>query len=170
MTFSWMLQFIQANQGSSTFSWIDIVIPESEIPSWINNQSEGDSIRIDPYPTVHDNDIDNNFIGIAYCAVFSVAPEDPIMATNARLSEFTCVGFGRCRSIGSAIIPLIVDGDLITTQSSHMCLIYYPQKTFDFVRPGKITEQPDDLDVKARIKEGKGFGCEGKEVWISFGI
>jgi Leucine-rich repeat (LRR) protein len=37
MTFSWMLQFIKANQRSY-FNRIEIVTPGSEIPSWINNQ------------------------------------------------------------------------------------------------------------------------------------
>ncbi|CAK8577146.1 unnamed protein product [Lathyrus sativus] len=47
----------------------------SEMPSWCNNQSEGDSIRIDLSPIMPDND--NNIYGIACCAVFSAEPLQP---------------------------------------------------------------------------------------------
>lgn len=54
MTFSWIIQLIQANQESSAcFVCIDVVIPGSEIPRWLNNQSVGDSISIDLSPIVH---------------------------------------------------------------------------------------------------------------------
>jgi hypothetical protein len=52
VAFSWMIQCIQARQQSSTafFDVINIVIPESEIPSWFNNQSVSGSIPIELSP------------------------------------------------------------------------------------------------------------------------
>jgi len=83
MAFSWMMQFIRARQQSSTafFDVINIVIPESEIPSWFNNQSVSGSIPMEPSPFMNDNE--DNIIGIACFAVFSVAPIDPTATMNA---------------------------------------------------------------------------------------
>jgi hypothetical protein len=71
MTFSWMIQYIQVNPPSypADLAGIEIVTPGSEIPSWINNQSMGDSIQIDESPIMHDS------IGFVFCSVFSVAPQ-----------------------------------------------------------------------------------------------
>jgi hypothetical protein len=63
MAFSWMTQFIQENQQFS--GEIDIVIPGSEIPSWFNNQSEGDRILIDNSSIKYD--IKNDIIGFVCC-------------------------------------------------------------------------------------------------------
>ncbi|WJX50840.1 hypothetical protein P8452_37090 [Trifolium repens] len=70
IAFSWLTQFIQANPQCSHA--IDIVIPGSEIPSWFNNQSKGDTILIDYSPIKHD--INNHIIGLVCCSLFSVAP------------------------------------------------------------------------------------------------
>ncbi|GAU41310.1 hypothetical protein TSUD_93900 [Trifolium subterraneum] len=70
IAFSWMKQFIQANPQCPHA--IDIVIPGSEIPSWFNNQSEGDTILMDNSPIMHD--INNDIIGFLFCSVFSVPP------------------------------------------------------------------------------------------------
>ncbi|XP_061357607.1 disease resistance protein RPP2B-like [Gastrolobium bilobum] len=81
MIFPWMTQVIEARQTPpGGICWIDIVIPGSEIPKWFNNQSVGSSIRIDPFPIMHQN----NWIGIACCAVF-VSRYDPITLTNEQM-------------------------------------------------------------------------------------
>jgi len=92
MTFSWMTQFIKANQHScpAYFDRFQIVTPGSEIPSLIDNQSMGDSIPIDFSPTMHDNIISN---------------------INLR-------------------IPVIINGSLITTKSSHIWTIYLPRESY----------------------------------------
>jgi Leucine-rich repeat (LRR) protein len=124
--FSWMIQLIQARQQSvaAFFDVINIVIPESEIPNWFNNQSVSGSIPIELYPFVHD--IDDNIIGIACCAVFSIAPVDPTRATNARRPEIELYISNSKTHLRYAIIPVILERRLIEVKSDHICLIYFP--------------------------------------------
>ncbi|WJX50776.1 hypothetical protein P8452_37031 [Trifolium repens] len=114
MAFSWMTQLIQARQQSSTASFhdiIDIVIPGSEIPFWFDNNCDGDSIRMDLSPIMHDNG--NYFCGFACCAVFSIAPVDPTRATNARRPEIELYISNSKTHLRYAIIPVILERRLI---------------------------------------------------------
>jgi hypothetical protein len=170
MAFSWMTRFIQARQQSSSASFdhdifIEIVIPGSEIPIWFNNQSEGDSIRIDLSTIMDDNH--NNCIGIACCVVFSIAPSDLATPTfpwgdrlrlqfyNSRIDDFSW----------NDIIPVILESDLIMVKSYHMCLKYIPMKSFFdimkwidstlthldyFKMQAGIDEQDKDLDFEVQ--------------------
>jgi hypothetical protein len=170
MAFSWMTRFIQARQQSSSASFdhdifIEIVIPGSEIPIWFNNQSEGDSIRIDLSTIMDDNH--NNCIGIACCVVFSIAPSDLATPTfpwgdrlrlqfyNSRIDDFSW----------NDIIPVILESDLIMVKSYHMCLMYIPMESFfdimkwidstlthlDYYKmQAGIDEQDKDLDFEVQ--------------------
>ncbi|RHN52956.1 putative winged helix-turn-helix DNA-binding domain, toll-like receptor [Medicago truncatula] len=127
ITFSWMKQFIQANQQSygPYLYELQIVTPGSEIPSWINNQSMGGSILIDESPVIHDNK--NNIIGFVFCAVFCMAPQDQTMIECLPLSVYMKMGDERnCRKF-----PVIIDRDLIPTKSSHLWLVYFPREYYD---------------------------------------
>jgi hypothetical protein len=130
ITFSWIIQFIQANQEHSfMLDRIDFVVPASEIPC--NNQSEGDSIRIDSIPVLQDNN-NNNLIGIVCCAVFSVVPVDPITTTYVKGCASIGIKLSGCNNntwlYGS--IPVILERDLIEVKSDHMCLMWVPLESF----------------------------------------
>jgi len=164
MAFSWMTQLIQARQQPSTFSYEDIikiVVPGSEIPIWFNNQSEGSSIRMELSQIMDDND--NDFIGIACCAVFSVAPVDPTMTTYAWRPKIE-IRFSNSNShlFSFVIIPVILDRDHIVVKSNHMCLMYFPLKSlFDILKwiDGTLTHL-DDINMKASIMKGQGLDLE----------
>jgi hypothetical protein len=162
MTFSWMIQFVQANQESSAcFPWIDIVIPGSEIPRWFNNQSVGNSISIDLSPIVHDN----NFIGLACCVVFSVTFDDPTMTTNECGPE-AWLGF-ECGNTSwvFAHCPVIFDRDLITVESNHTWLIYFPREPlFDFLSSMNMTFRDlDHIIMVTPVEDGESFHVEVKK-------
>ncbi|KEH27177.1 putative winged helix-turn-helix DNA-binding domain, toll-like receptor [Medicago truncatula] len=129
MTFSWMIQFIQANLQSypTYFDRTQIVTPGSEIPSWINNQSVGYSIQIDESPIMHDNN--NNIIGFVCCAVFTMAPRRRRVPSSTImelvLPKNSYMNFWRIS------VPVILDGGLITTKSSHLWIIYFPRDSYN---------------------------------------
>ncbi|KAL5055110.1 hypothetical protein RYX36_035792 [Vicia faba] len=133
ISFSWMTHFIRANQVFTSINdEIAFVVPGSEIPSWCNNQSEGDSISIDLSPIISGND--NNFIGIAFCAIFSVAPLHPTMTTYAQRPGIDIQIFNSvtCKTWYSTI-PVILERDLIEIKSDHMCLIYYSLEAIIYI-------------------------------------
>lgn len=141
LTFSWMIQFIQANQESSSlFHWVDVVIPGSEVPRWFNNQSVNDSMSIDLSPILHDN----NFIGIACCVVFSV---DPTMTLTTCIQEsFAWLGlkFGNTKRV-FACCPAYFYRDRFTVESNHMWIIYISRESLlDFLSNTSTTFR--DLD------------------------
>ncbi|XP_058777523.1 disease resistance protein RUN1-like [Vicia villosa] len=126
ISYSWMPQFIQANEVFT--NEIYFVVPGSEIPSWCNNQSEGNLIRLDLSPIMSGNY--SNISGIACCTIFSAAPLDP-----TRSARRTGIEIGICNSKiniwhGKRLIPVILEGDLIEINSDHLCLIYFPLKSF----------------------------------------
>jgi len=133
MTFSWMIQFIQANTQSypTYFDKIQIVTPGSEIPSWINNQIMGDSIPIDFSPAMHDNTI-----GFVCSAVFSVAP--------------VSTGWIKIMNI-DLDIPVTVNRDLVTNKSSHIWIIYLPRGSYDKFE-----------NICCDVVGGEGLGMEVK--------
>jgi Leucine-rich repeat (LRR) protein len=117
MTFSWMMQFIKANQ-QSYFDKIQIVSPGREIPSWINNQSIGGSIQIDESPIMHDNN--NNIIGFVCCAVFSI-----LIKCLSRCT-FMIMNGNNIRIYN----PAILDESIVTAKSSHLWIIYFPRECY----------------------------------------
>jgi len=136
MTFSWMIQLIQENPQSfpGCYDIIQIVTPGSEIPSWFNNQSKGDSIRIDSSPIMTDNN--NNIIGCVCCVVFSMAPHHPVMIRNSPSRGPAYMGLrftnihGQERVRCETEIPVILNESLITIKSNHIWLIYFPWLTY----------------------------------------
>lgn len=161
MAFLWMIQLITARQQSSTafFDNINIVIPKSEIPSWINYQNVNGSIPIELSPFMHDND--ESIIGIACCAVFSIAPIDPSATRYAKkyeielsiLNESTRHGW--CELFNN--IPVNVERDLIAVKSDHMWLIIFSRDSF-FDILNRSDENLRHLD-HFRMKV-VGIGCE----------
>ncbi|XP_058730515.1 disease resistance protein RUN1-like [Vicia villosa] len=129
--FSWMTQIIQTNKEYPAFFDIGIVTPGSEIPSWFNNQSAGDSISVSPLK--HEND--KNIIGFACCAVFSAAPRYPTMLRSSTHSPHAEMTLRFANVHGYPLIyhnfclPVILDRDLITVKSNHIwqIIIHFPQ-------------------------------------------
>ncbi|WJX50774.1 hypothetical protein P8452_37029 [Trifolium repens] len=168
ITFSWIIQFIQANQEHSfMLDRIDFVVPaKSEIPNWFNNQSVSGSIPIELSPFVHDND--DNIIGIACCAVFSIAPIDPAMTiyANANIydielsfsNKITCNGWCELFSC----IPVILERDLITVKSDHMWLIHFTRDSFfDILKHIDLTlNHLDDFCMKVVDRNCKFLAIE----------
>ncbi|XP_061350521.1 disease resistance protein RUN1-like [Gastrolobium bilobum] len=150
MIFPWITEVIQARQESSSgICWIDIVVPGSEIPRWFSNQTVGCSLRVDLSPIMHDN----NWIGIACCVVF-VALTDPITLRNEQIPylqiRFTCKadqiisGYSLCR----------LDEGLVTVESDHMWLYYFPrEQSVDFMsRAARKKGETHDLeDIKMEV-------------------
>ncbi|CAL5212913.1 unnamed protein product [Lathyrus oleraceus] len=131
MAFSWMTQIIQTNKEYPAFFDIGIVTPGSEIPSWFNNQSVGDSIPVSPFK--HEND--NNIIGFACCAVFSVTPRCPTTIRSSTESPHAEMTLRFTNIHGYPLIyhhfrlPVILDGDLVTVESNHIwqIIIHFPR-------------------------------------------
>ncbi|AES65465.2 putative TIR domain, winged helix-turn-helix DNA-binding domain-containing protein [Medicago truncatula] len=152
MTFSWMMQFIKANPFY--LNRIHIVSPGSEIPSWINNKSVGDSIRIDQSPIKHDN----NIIGFVCCAVFSMAPHRGRFPSSAHMELVLKYPFNKRKSDKSlsritVSVPVILNGSLvtITTKSSHIWIIYFHCESYHAFR-----------EIRFEIFEGQALGMEVK--------
>ncbi|AES75153.1 disease resistance protein (TIR-NBS-LRR class) [Medicago truncatula] len=146
MTFSWMMQFIQANPPSH-FDRIQIVTPGIEIPSWINNRSVDGSIPIDLTPIMHDNN--NNIIGFVCCAVFSMAPRGEGFSSPARMElVFDPID---SHKISCMRVQVILNGFLVLTKSSHLWIIYLPRESYDEF--GKIhfdIIRGEGLDMKVK--------------------
>ncbi|WJX44740.1 hypothetical protein P8452_31685 [Trifolium repens] len=132
IAFSWFKQFIQANPQFPRV--IDIVIPGSEIPSWFNNQSEGDKILIDYSPIKHD--INNHIVGLVCCSVFSVEPIDLIDTQLLYKWAFKIViKFHLTGLCLDSIVTMLdhqnfipfYDGGLIKVKTNHICLTYFPR-------------------------------------------
>jgi hypothetical protein len=159
MTFSWMIQFIQANQESSAcFPWIDIVIPGSEIPRWFNNHIVGNSIRIDLSSIVHDN-----FIGLACCVVFSVTFGDPTMTASEWPFMWLSFECGNTFTNGPfTLCPVNFYRNLIRVESDHMWLVYIPRESFfDFLSLTSTTfSDVDHITMKLVPVDGNGLHVE----------
>ncbi|GAU40524.1 hypothetical protein TSUD_92960 [Trifolium subterraneum] len=167
MAFSWMIHLIQARQQfpAAFFDVINIVIPESEIPNWFNNPSVSGSIPIELSPFVHDSDDD--IIGIACCAVFSIAPIDPAMTIYANANRYdmelsfsnktTCNGWYELFSC----IPVILERDLISVKSDHMWLTHFTRDSFfDILKRIDVTlNHLDDFCMKVVSMDVKVQSC-----------
>jgi hypothetical protein len=160
MAFSWMTQLIQARQQSSTASFheiIDIVIPGSEIPFWFDNKCDGDSIRMDLSPIMHDDG--NYFGGFVCCEAFSVAP-DPTRITNAQRPEIELyISNSKTRFKWHVSIPVMLERYLIEVKSNHMCLIYFPLESFFYILKwiDVTLSHLDDFNMKVRVKNSEGM-------------
>ncbi|WJX44725.1 hypothetical protein P8452_31671 [Trifolium repens] len=143
IAFSWLIQFIRANPQFSDV--IDIVFPGSEIPSWFNNQSEGDRILIDYSPIKHD--INNDIIGLVCCSVFSIEPSEqpisPYPGTTALKIELHLTGFYLGGKVAMSYWPepyhhntilLSFERNLINCKTNHIWLTYFPRKLSWYVR------------------------------------
>jgi len=152
MTLSWLIQFVQANQESLACfrGTIDIVIPASEIPRWLNNQCVGKSIRIDLSPILHDS----NFIGLACCVVFSVTFDDPTMTTK-KLGPGMSLYFYCHTAKLQFMCPVIFYGDLITLESNHTWLIYVPRDSLS--HRNKAFKDVDHITMTTCLEDGEGL-------------
>ncbi|XP_039689745.1 disease resistance protein RUN1 isoform X2 [Medicago truncatula] len=162
MTLSWLIQFLHANQESFACfleTDIGIVIPGSEIPRWLNNQSLGNSMSINLSSIVHDKD----FIGLVACVVFSVKLDYPNITTN-ELENNICIsldedhtrtGYGFNFSC-----PVICYADLFTPESDHTWLLYLP---WDRLNPDKTFRGFDHITMTTFIDEREGLHGEVKK-------
>ncbi|XP_058730507.1 disease resistance protein RUN1-like [Vicia villosa] len=148
LTFSWMTQFIQVNKEYPAFFYIGIVIPGSNIPSWVSNQSIGNSIPVSP--VMQDNC--NNIVGILCCVVFSLAPHYPTMTSSSQWRPLIVL----CAPLSHDVwLPVIVDGDLITVKSNHIWLVYIPRECsydvpllYNLFQVLTISNEGVDVEVK----------------------
>nr|AHG28999.1 NBS-LRR protein [Cicer arietinum] len=154
MTFSWMMQFVLANQESSaSFRWIEIVVPGSEVPSWFDNQRVGRSIRINPFFIMVDNDV----IGIVCCVVFSAASHDP---TTFGQKPVLLLCFHK--SDLKLHFSITVNTKLIMVQSNHMWLTYFTRESFFDILKGIGNEVGDCIRMEASIVDAEGLDVEVK--------
>ncbi|RDY05075.1 hypothetical protein CR513_11126, partial [Mucuna pruriens] len=119
--YSWMIQNVQAqyehlDDPLMEFSLIQSVTPGSEIPRWFNNQyvSTASLIIIDSYPVMHDQ----NWIGVACCAVIAVSNKTVLAMDFSKLIPF-CFN-----------IPVNFHGDpeVVSDESDHMWLFFLSRR------------------------------------------
>ncbi|XP_057749888.1 disease resistance protein RPV1-like isoform X2 [Arachis stenosperma] len=142
---SWMIKMIQVNMQCPLIKCkFEVVIPGNEIPRWFKKQNTGDSVILDPYPILDDND----WIGIACCGTF-VAHHDPTQLFEETIESQDLISFGfRCtRSDGNIYsrVPICLKKDLITTEVDHMLLSFISQEVFINYYVSHIKEGASDL-------------------------
>ncbi|CAK8577204.1 unnamed protein product [Lathyrus sativus] len=153
MTFSWMMQFVLANQESSaSFQWIDIVIPGSDVPSLFNYQKVGKSVKINPSHIMEDN----NVIGIVCCVVFSVVRHEPTTTANG---QKTVLNLSFCRDDKKVHFSILLDTTLVMDQSSHMWLTRFTKESFFTILKDIDNKDGNSMRIKADIDD-KGLGVE----------
>lgn len=147
------------NQGTfAPFDEIDIVIPGNQIPRWFKNQSKGSSISLDSSPTLHDN----NWIGIACCAVFAVSPTD----LRNELEPSISIGFQK-KGGKFTTISVTLKRDLISIALDHTWIVYFTREEFIDIVSHMIgkTEEAYDFDgikLTTVIRHGQGLHLEVK--------
>ena len=160
ITLSWLIQFVQANQESFAgfLHRIEIgtVIPGSEIPRWLNNQSLGNSMTINLSPIVHDKD----FLGLACFVVFSARLDYPNITTNElehniyiSLEDHVGAGF-------EFSCPVIFYRDIFTPESDHTWLLYLP---WDYPNLDTSFEDLDHITMTTSIAGRQGLHGEVKK-------
>jgi hypothetical protein len=133
----------------------------------INSWKMGRSISIDPSPTVYDD----NIIGIACCAVFSVQPFDPTK-TRYEWGPVVRLGFKSSNGANSdyVVIPVTLYRHLVTVKSNHMWLIYFDRELFfSFLRSIDNTLwELDHIVMEASVTNGQGLHLEVKNCGYSW--
>ncbi|GAU41307.1 hypothetical protein TSUD_93870 [Trifolium subterraneum] len=181
IAFSWMKQFIHANPQCP--HPIDIVIPGSEIPSWFNNQSKGDTILIDNSPIKYD--INNDIIGFLCCSLFSVEPSTDLEYSTLR-SIYVEIDLNLA---GLYIVDdwyltnqnylevFFEERDLIKVKTNHIWLTYFPRKLsgyveFPFGIWGRMDVKFDNLTIGRMSSEVKncGYGWVRKQDLQEFNL
>jgi len=150
LTFSWMMQFILANQESSaSFRSIEFVIPGSKMPIWFNKQREDGSISINPSCLMRDS----NVIGIACCVVFSAAPHGLISTTNGQ-KPVLYLNFHRGDDFELHFSILVNTNPNI---SSHMWLTYFTRESFFDILKDIGNRDDNCISMEAFIVDGEGL-------------
>ncbi|XP_058730509.1 disease resistance protein RUN1-like isoform X2 [Vicia villosa] len=153
MTFSWMMQFVLANQeSSSSFHWMEIVIPGSDIQSLFNNQKVGRSVTINPYHIMEDS----NVIGVVCCVVFSVARREPTTTANGQ-KPVLYLSFRRDDK--KVHFSILLDTTLVMDQSSHMWLTYFTKESFFNILKDIDNKDGNSMRIEAFIVD-KGLGVK----------
>ncbi|RDX88609.1 TMV resistance protein N, partial [Mucuna pruriens] len=139
MCFSWMIRNVQVHDPSFLLSYLSLplcvlhqsqilnhprrgevfihsVTPGSEIPRWFNNQhvSMDSYMSIDASPVMHDN----NWIGVAYCAVFVVR--------HGRVTE---MDFPKCFSFLFFMLDNLYV-KRVSSESDHIWLFFVSRRQF----------------------------------------
>ncbi|RHN61937.1 putative TIR domain, winged helix-turn-helix DNA-binding domain-containing protein [Medicago truncatula] len=159
LAFSWMIQFLQANQLESSsvfFREINIVIPGTEMPRWFNNQNMESSISIDISPIMHH---DSDVIAFACCVVFSAAPYPSTnMKTNYRKPVIHL-----CFSSGDLEVFLGIPAhtNLNMLKSNHIWLAYFTRESFIDLM-SDIDSTLGDIRMEVLIVDGEGLDVEVK--------
>ncbi|KAG5149720.1 hypothetical protein JHK82_016601 [Glycine max] len=145
--FSWMMQIVQLFTAISFLhhpsghlkpQWVPFIssiIPGSEMPRWFDEQhlGMGNVINID---RSHFMQLDN-WIGIACCVIFVVHKERRMPPPGMEQ---------RKKERPSLYIPVLFREDLVTDESDHLWLFYYPRSDFD-------VSNFDDLKVESRFRD-----------------
>ncbi|GAU41313.1 hypothetical protein TSUD_93930 [Trifolium subterraneum] len=156
MTFSWMMQFVLANQeSSSSFRRIDIVIPGNEIPSWFNNQRVARSISLNPFLIM----LENNIIGMVCCVVFSAEPHDSTTTTNGQ-KPVLHLRFHKGDLVLHFRIP--VNSNIIMVKSNHLWLTYFTRESFFDILKDIGNEFGNCIRMEASIVDVEGLDVEVK--------
>ncbi|RZC09382.1 hypothetical protein D0Y65_015916 [Glycine soja] len=158
--FSWMMQIVQLFTAISFLhhpsghlkpQWVPFIssiIPGSEMPRWFDEQhlGMGNVINID---RSHFMQLDDNWIGIACCVIFVVHKERRMPPPDMEQ---------RKKERPSLYIPVLFREDLVTDESDHLWLFYYPRSHFD-------VSNFDELKVESRFRDlyGQDLDVEVKK-------
>ncbi|KAG4390305.1 hypothetical protein GLYMA_06G265420v4 [Glycine max] len=159
--FFWMMQMVQlftislnCHPSGDSMAWrvplISSIIPGSEIPSWFDEQhlGMGNVINID---ISHFMQLDKYWIGIALSVIFVVHKERRMPPPDMEQ---------RKKERPSLYIPVLFREDLVTDESDHLWLFYYPRSHFDVSNFDelKVVCRPRDLDYQDLDVEVKKYG------------
>ncbi|XLR56055.1 hypothetical protein S83_006727 [Arachis hypogaea] len=141
---SWMIKVIEVNMQCSLLKCIiQVVIPGNKIPRWFNKQNTGNSVSLDPFPIVDDN----NWIGIACCVTF-VVHHAPIQLLKRRSRVLVGCGF-RSKPLHESIYPVVpirLEKDSITTKLDHMLIVFFSREVFINLFVSYLKKGASDVD------------------------
>ncbi|KHN43090.1 TMV resistance protein N [Glycine soja] len=159
--FFWMMQMVQlftislnCHPSGDSMAWrvplISSIIPGSEIPRWFDEQhlGMGNVINID---ISHFMQLDKYWIGITLSVIFVVHKERRMPPPDMEQ---------RKKERPSLYIPVLFREDLVTDESDHLWLFYYPRSHFDVSNFDelKVVCRPRDLDYQDLDVEVKKYG------------
>ncbi|KAK7247066.1 hypothetical protein RIF29_41942 [Crotalaria pallida] len=142
MAVSWMIQVIK--ESSLPYPCVEVVIPGTQIPMWFNNQSVGDSIRIDePFSFLDDSD----WIGVSFCVAFVAYERDHPINLSCRKGHFEieCKFIHDCLSF-SRFIPIVMARDLFEFELVHLYLVHFSREEFITILDYLTNGRSDGLD------------------------